>query len=234
MSLGLNFIMGLGLSFIGVIGLYSLIMLFRRFVVSAKSWTLSIRYERAGDFHGPPGARCHRAGSGPLLLSPWAGLCIGLIAEYHPSHMYASARELGFIHGPALGCMSCAIRVLSLALVIVIAHALVGMCGMDLGAPRMLSTWSLGLTVNAYLPISDHACGLAEMVELPPMVRTFTGALGVAGHTAAAKGKGPLSAAQRARHLRSSAASGCVQASSSRAPPRPAPSLASLSVPCCL
>jgi len=71
-----------------------------------------------------------------------------------------------------------------------VAHSLVGMYGVALGALGMLSTLTLGLTVDAYGPISDNAGGLAEMACLPPQVRAFTDALDAAGNTTAAIGKG--------------------------------------------
>merc|ERR1719499_1588512 len=135
-----------------------------------------------------------------LLLGLWAGLGIGLVTEYYTSHSYPPVRELaenqlsaaatGIIYGLALGYMSCIIPVMSLAVVIVVPHSVVGMYGVALGALGMLSTLTLGLTVDAYGPISDNAGGLAEMAELPPEVREFTDALDAAGNTTAAVGKG--------------------------------------------
>merc|ERR1711912_119793 len=82
------------------------------------------------------------------------------------------------------------IPTLCLGLTVLVAHSLLGMYGIALGALGMLSTMTMGLTIDAYGPISDNAGGIAEMSGLSEEVRKITDALDAAGNTTAAIGKG--------------------------------------------
>jgi len=73
---------------------------------------------------------------------------------------------------------------------ILVSHTLCGMFGVALGALGMLGTMTMGLTIDAYGPISDNAGGIAEMSGLPEEVRDLTDCLDAAGNTTAAIGKG--------------------------------------------
>ena len=66
----------------------------------------------------------------------------------------------------ALGYLSCIIPTIILALTAYGAHRMLGMFGIGLSALGMLSTLSVGLTIDAYGPISDNAGGIAEMCSL--------------------------------------------------------------------
>jgi len=135
-----------------------------------------------------------------VMLGLWSGLVIGYITEYYTSHSYSPVREIaetqkqsaatGIIYGLALGYLSCIVPVLCLGITILVAHSICGMFGVALGALGMLGTMTMGLTIDAYGPISDNAGGIAEMSGLPEIVRERTDCLDAAGNTTAAIGKG--------------------------------------------
>jgi len=135
-----------------------------------------------------------------ILMGLWAGLIIGLVTEFFTSHSYWPVRSLaenqvpsaatGIICGLALGYYSCVIPVVLLTVVVVVADTLCGIYGIALAALGMLSTLTMGLTIDGYGPISDNAGGIAEMSCLPGEVRDLTDALDAAGNTTAAIGKG--------------------------------------------
>merc|ERR1719377_123719 len=135
-----------------------------------------------------------------IMLGLWSGLIIGFITEYYTSHSYKPVREIaetqkqsaatGIIYGLALGYLSCIVPVICLAITILVSHTLCGMFGVALGALGMLGTMTMGLTIDAYGPISDNAGGIAEMSGLPDQVRKITDGLDAAGNTTAAIGKG--------------------------------------------
>ncbi|CAM9452584.1 unnamed protein product [Discosporangium mesarthrocarpum] len=128
------------------------------------------------------------------------GLVIGLITEYFTSHSFAPVREVAMscktgsatniIYGLALGYKSAIIPVVVLAAIIFTSFQLCETYGVALAAIGMLSTLATGLTIDAYGPVCDNAGGIAEMAELPAVVREKTDALDAAGNTTAAVGKG--------------------------------------------
>jgi len=135
-----------------------------------------------------------------LACGLWSGLAIGLITEYYTSKTHPPTRELAeesskgaavnIIYGLALGYKSVIIPVFCLAITIYISYSLAGMYGVACGAIGILSTLSIGLTIDAYGPICDNAGGIAEMSHMPENVRLVTDALDAAGNTTAAIGKG--------------------------------------------
>merc|ERR1712211_176136 len=96
----------------------------------------------------------------------------------------------GIIYGLALGYLSCIVPTFCLGITILVAHTLAGMFGIALSALGMLGTMTMGLTIDAYGPISDNAGGISEMCHLPEFVRDRTDCLDAAGNTTAAIGKG--------------------------------------------
>ena len=69
----------------------------------------------------------------------------------------------GIIYGLTLEYFSTVVSVMSLGITILVAHSLCGMFGVVLGALGMLGTLTLGLTIDAFGPISDNAGGIAVM-----------------------------------------------------------------------
>merc|ERR1719198_480259 len=135
-----------------------------------------------------------------VWLGLWSGLAIGYTTEYYTSHSYAPVRGIaktqatsaatGIIYGLAVGYLSVIVPIFCMAATILVGHTMLGMYGVALGALGMLSTLTMGLTIDAYGPISDNAGGIAEMSGLSPEVRKITDALDAAGNTTAAIGKG--------------------------------------------
>lgn len=130
----------------------------------------------------------------------WAGLAIGYITEYYTSNQYDPVKEVAeacttgaatnIIIGLALGYKSAIIPVMALSFSAWLSIELAGFYGVAMAALGILSTLSIGLTIDAFGPISDNAGGIAEMAELGDQTREFTDALDAAGNTTAAIGKG--------------------------------------------
>jgi len=166
------------------------------FVYGLAMWTLpaSFKVQESGNVVTPLQA-CY-----PVWLGLWSGLVIGFVTEYYTSFSYQPVRDIakqqetsaatGIIFGLAVGYMSCIVPVFCIAGTVLVAHSVLGMYGVALGALGMLSTITMGLTIDAYGPISDNAGGIAEMSGLSHKVRTITDALDAAGNTTAAIGKG--------------------------------------------
>jgi len=130
----------------------------------------------------------------------WSGLAIGLITEYYTSNTYEPVKEVAqacntgaatnIIFGLALGYKSTIVPALVIGLTVCISFSCAGMFGIAYAALGILSTLSIGLTIDAYGPICDNAGGIAEMAGMEPEIRECTDALDAAGNTTAAIGKG--------------------------------------------
>lgn len=129
-----------------------------------------------------------------------AGLAIGLITEFYTSHRYRPVRQVAdasktgaatnIIYGLSLGYNSAVVPMLLIAFTVVIAFNFAGMYGIAMAAIGMLGTIAVGLTIDAYGPVSDNAGGIAEMAGMGKDIRKRTDALDAAGNTTAAIGKG--------------------------------------------
>jgi len=130
----------------------------------------------------------------------WAGMGIGYVTEYYTSNAHRPTQEVAqncqtgaatnVIMGLALGYESTIFPACAIAVAAYVSHSLAGFYGVSLAALGILSTLSIGLTIDAFGPISDNAGGIAEMSGMDEDVRTRTDALDAAGNTTAAIGKG--------------------------------------------
>lgn len=130
----------------------------------------------------------------------WCGLAIGYLTEYYTSNTYKPVQELSracgtgaatnVILGLALGYKSDIIPAICLSVAAYVGHTLCGFYGVALAALGILSTMSIGLSIDTFGPICDNAGGIAEMCELGEGTRERTDALDAAGNTTAAIGKG--------------------------------------------
>lgn len=135
-----------------------------------------------------------------LLTGLISGMLVGLVTEYYTAHRYRTVRSVAeasqtgaatnIIYGLALGYNSAVVPMLLLALTVVVGISFAGMYGIAIGALGMLSTIAVGLTIDAYGPVSDNAGGIAEMSHMGKDIRSRTDALDAAGNTTAAIGKG--------------------------------------------
>ena len=94
------------------------------------------------------------------------------------------------IAGLATGMISTFPTVLLFAAAIWSSYALAGFYGVALAASAMMATTAMQLAIDAFGPIADNACGIAEMSEQDPIVRERTDILDSVGNTTAATGKG--------------------------------------------
>merc|ERR1719191_868316 len=105
----------------------------------------------------------------------WSGLLIGYKPEYYSSHCYTLAREIastqaistvtGVIYGLAVGYLSYIISIFAPSSPALVVRSLCGMYGGAHAARGMLSTMTMGFTIDAYGPISDNAGGPSDIAS---------------------------------------------------------------------
>ena len=114
--------------------------------------------------------------------------------SFGPVRKIAKASETGaatnIIYGLSVGYESAVIPVIAVSGCVFLSWSLAGMYGIAIAAIGMISTIAIGLTIDAYGPVSDNAGGIAEMCGLGEEVRNRTDTLDAAGNTTAAIGKG--------------------------------------------
>jgi K(+)-stimulated pyrophosphate-energized sodium pump len=94
------------------------------------------------------------------------------------------------IAGLSVGMMSTAAPIVLFAAAIYGSYSFAGFYGVAIAASAMMATTAMQLAIDAFGPIADNAGGIAEMAELPKIVRTRTDILDTVGNTTAAIGKG--------------------------------------------
>ena len=135
-----------------------------------------------------------------VLAGLWSGLFIGYTTEYYTSNAYRPVQEIAeacetgaatnIIYGLALGYLSVLPPTFAMAVTIYTSYRMADLYGYALAALGILSTMCIGLTIDAYGPISDNGGGFAEMAHMGHEIREVTDALDAAGNTTAAIGKG--------------------------------------------
>ena len=102
-----------------------------------------------------------------LLLGLWSGLLIGDRTNYFTSYAFPPTVRLAescrsgnasfnIILGLALGYRSVVVPVLAMAVTIYASFGMAGLYGISMNAIGILSTLSIGLTIDAYGPICDN------------------------------------------------------------------------------
>jgi K(+)-stimulated pyrophosphate-energized sodium pump len=137
---------------------------------------------------------------GCISIGLVAGMLIGFSTEYTTSFQYkptisiAKKSRIGpagvVIQGLGIGMLSTMAPALVIVVTVLICYKLAGNYGIAMSAVGMLSTLGVTLATDAFGPVADNAGGIAEMSELPPVVRERTDGLDALGNTTAATGKG--------------------------------------------
>ena len=135
-----------------------------------------------------------------VLVGLFVGAAISMITEYYTGlgkkpildivEKSATGAATNIIAGLSTGMISTAWPILIFAGAIWGTYSLAGFYGVAIAASAMMATTAMQLAIDAFGPIADNAGGIAEMSELPDIVRERTDILDSVGNTTAAVGKG--------------------------------------------
>jgi len=135
-----------------------------------------------------------------ILTGLFVGVLVGNITQYFTAmdkppvqfiiQQSATGHATNIIAGLYVGMCSTALPMLLFASGIALSFYWSGFYGVAMAAASMMATTMLQLSIDAFGPIADNAGGIAEMSELPEIVRQRTDVLDTVGNTTAATGKG--------------------------------------------
>jgi len=133
-----------------------------------------------------------------ILSGLAAGMVVGFTAEYYTSggtvqNIAKSSRTgpaTNILQGISSGMFSVAIPLTAIGVATIIAYKFADIFGVALSAVGMLSITGTTVAIDAYGPIADNACGIAQMAGMAPEVRSRAERLDAVGNTTAAISKG--------------------------------------------
>lgn len=133
-----------------------------------------------------------------ILSGLAAGMVVGFTAEYYTSGKVVQNIAKSSLTGPATnilqgissGMFSVAIPLAAIGVATIVAYKFANIFGIALSAVGMLSITGMTVAIDAYGPIADNACGIAQMAGMAPEVRSRAERLDAVGNTTAAISKG--------------------------------------------